>query len=131
MKLPETFWAKVDKAAPDGCWLWTGYVEGGYGRYGHGAERLVHRLVYIELVGPIPEGLELDHTCRVRACCNPDHLEPVTHAENVRRGEGLAAQQARQTECKRGHPFTPENTYTYRQGRSRRCRTCRREGHYG
>lgn len=69
------------------CWIWTGHVnENGYGRIGY--KRKVtgtHRLAYELLVGPIPEGMEPDHLCRERACCNPAHLEPVTHDENMRR----------------------------------------------
>lgn len=89
--LEERLWAKVDKDGPNGCWLWMG------GRtplgYGHVSvetpegwrTRRVHRVTYELLVGPIPEGLTLDHLCRTPACCNPDHLEPVTVAENLRR----------------------------------------------
>ena len=75
------------RVTPDGCWRWTGSITNtGYGQvYAHGAQHLVHRYTYSTLIGPIPEGMSLDHLCRVRACCNPDHLEPVTHAENMRR----------------------------------------------
>lgn len=82
--------------------------------------------------GPIPAGLTLDHLCRVRACVNPAHLEPVTLAENKRRGESPAARKARQTHCMRGHEFTPENTIRRkdRRGRGiltgRECRVCRK-----
>ena len=82
----ERFWAKVRKT--DGCWLWTGSHNGlGYGTIRSvGRKMYVHRYSYELLVGPIPAGLELDHLCRVPGCVNPDHLEPVTHAENLRRG---------------------------------------------
>lgn len=70
------------------CWEWTRGRDGnGYGRArADGKMVYVHRQVWTELVGPIPAGLELDHLCRNPACCNPDHLEPVTHRENIRRG---------------------------------------------
>lgn len=83
---------------PNGCWLFTGYLnKDGYGkirvgRRGDGTAKSMyaHVVCYEELVGPVPEGLELDHVkerCTSRACCYPDHLEPVTHLENIRRGE--------------------------------------------
>lgn len=83
----ERFWSCVDKDGPGGCWIWTGALTGaGYGQFGGGGKKsYTHRWAYQAHVGPIPDGLELDHLCRVRACCNPDHLEPVTHEENTRR----------------------------------------------
>lgn len=96
----ERFWSKVDKDGPlpkwapflGPCWLWTaGLFPEDYGCFKlDGKSRLTHRLSYEWLVGPIPDGLELDHLCRVRPCCNPDHLEPVTSAENIYRAR-LAA----------------------------------------
>lgn len=114
-----------------GCWLWTGYIgEGGYGRVyeGHsdGRTLMAHRVVYELAVGPIPEGLTLDHLCRVRCCVNPDHVEPVTLRENLLRGETSAAINAAKTRCIHGHAFTPENTYVYADGR-RTCRRCIRD----
>ena len=113
-----------------GCWLWTGSVlSSGYGRIGIGGkEYLAHRIVYEMLIGPIPDGLELDHKCRVRPCVNPDHLEPVTHIENVRRGEaGFARrnQYLSRTHCPHGHPWTHENTIRNARGH-RHCRECLR-----
>jgi hypothetical protein len=111
------------------CWLWRGQLNGsGYGRttYGRSHEQLAHRLAYRLWVGEIPAGYTIDHLCRNRACVNPVHLEPVTNKENILRGEGVAARRARQTHCKRGHEFTPENTRTTAKG-SRVCRTCQRE----
>lgn len=82
------FWDRVDKDGPGGCWIWTGSVEGK--GYGHptiaGKKHPAHRLAYELLVGPVPEGLHLDHLCRVRRCVNPEHLEPVTSRENSLRG---------------------------------------------
>lgn len=110
----------------DGCWIFTGSLVKGYGSVsleaGHTA--LTHRVVWEYFEGPVPDGLELDHLCRVTACCNPGHLEPVTHAENIARGEwnGPAAKRAR-THCVNDHEYTPENTYTRPDGR-RRCRAC-------
>lgn len=106
----------------DGCWLWQGYInEDGYGRFWNpGGTPNAHAGVYEAMVGPVPGGLELDHLCRVRHCVNPDHLEPVTHAENMRRSA-----EARTT-CINGHPWVEENIYTYPSG-VRQCRTCRRE----
>lgn len=105
------------EVAPDGCWNWTGRLDAwGYGRLGR---RGAHRASYIERVGPIPEGLVLDHLCNNPRCINPDHLEPVTDAENHRR------KAERQTHCKHGHEFTPENTYIAPSG-SRHCRACNR-----
>lgn len=81
------------------CWIWDLHLdEGGYGRTGTGG---AHRAVYQERVGPIPEGLQLDHLCRVRNCVNPDHLEPVTHTENMRRSPAAKLDMARATTIRR------------------------------
>lgn len=111
----------------DGCWEWTGSLSGGYGMFtptGRNVDQCpAHRVVYELLVGPIPEGLVLDHLCRLPRCVNPEHLEPVTFQENVLRGIGPTAVNAAKTECINGHPFTPENTYAW-PGRGRHCRPC-------
>jgi hypothetical protein len=112
-----------------GCWLWLGTIfQNGYGHVFVKTEngwrhRKAHRVVYEQLVGPVPDGLELDHLCRTRSCCNPAHLEPVTNYVNrfVRGRAGLF--NAEKTHCKNGHPFTPENTYLW--GQARYCRQCR------
>ena len=101
------------------CWMWTGRLnEKGYGLVSiKGKECKVHRFMYLCLVGPIPDGLELDHVCRNRACINPAHMEPVTHRVNMRRSGDV------KTHCLRGHEYTDDNTY-YCRGSSRMCRTC-------
>lgn len=76
----------------NGCWHWAGrWTSGdGYNKVSYqGKAWMVHRLIYTLMVGPIPDGLVLDHTCRDRACCNPKHLEPVTQKENTRRGNAV------------------------------------------
>src|SRR5690349_9784178 len=84
-----------------------------------------HRVAYERLVGPIPDGLALDHLCRVRHCINPDHLEPVTWRENILRGASEVARLAARTACSKGHEFTPENTRINNGARA--CRRCDRE----
>jgi hypothetical protein len=111
-----------------GCWLFTGAKVNGYGvvnRGGRASTILVHRAVYEHLVGPIPHRHDLDHLCRTPACCNPLHLEPVTHAENMRRGIGGLVKRAI-THCPKGHEYTPENTRLKQPGDRRECRECGR-----
>jgi hypothetical protein len=120
-RLPANFWTKV-AADVTGCWLWTGALNSrGYGQFGvNGKSTSTHRISYELFVGPIPEGLTIDHLCRVKACCNPAHLEAVTGAENTRRAY------ADLTECANGHPYTQENTARYGKRKRRDCLTCRR-----
>lgn len=129
--LPDRVRSKV-AYDPDGCWLWVGAVrDTGYGQIGirlarrQYANKLAHRYVYELLVGPIPDGLQIDHLCRVITCVRPDHLEPVTQRENIARGESACAWNARKTHCKRGHPFAGPNLILVNDGRWRVCRTCR------
>lgn len=120
----ERFWSKVEKT--DGCWLWTGALNGGgYGRFNVGRRLYAHRAAYLMFVGPIPDGLQIDHLCRVRHCVNPDHLEPVTHAENVRRGE-VGTRERMRTHCPHGHEYTEANTYVHPRDGSRKCMACAR-----
>jgi hypothetical protein len=149
--LPDRFWDKVTPipfpsvGMMDGCWVWTGSTTGrGYGSFYLGKTRagrqrtgVAHIMTYEAACGRIKQGrrkkrLVVDHRCRTRCCCNPNHLELVLEPENVRRGESPAARNARKTHCRRGHEYTPENTYTLRvrkNGRDttkRYCRACRR-----
>lgn len=128
MTLPTRFWAKVDKTST--CWLWTGSRTAGYGRFGDraAAERngystsLAYRIAWEDVNGPVPAGLELDHTCNTPACVNPEHLEPVTHQENMRR------RFERRSTCPNGHPTTPENRVAhYDVAEGSRCLPCRRK----
>lgn len=119
----------TDRVAPEpntGCWLWLlSTNHGGYGKAWSGGKHWrAHRLAYVAFVGAIPPGLELDHLCRVRSCCNPEHLEPVTHAENLLRGETLAAACAAKTHCPRGHEYSQDNTLMNKG--HRRCKECDR-----
>jgi hypothetical protein len=112
----------------DDCWEWLGRKVNGYGIFETRRGRVrVHRLVFSLLRGGIPVGLHLDHTCRRRSCVRPDHLEPVTLAENNRRAGPFRPKQYKlrtRGACRHGHPFTPENTYVHRGNRF--CRTCNR-----
>lgn len=83
-----------------------------------------HIASYEFYIGPVPAGKKLDHLCRTRKCCNPEHLEPVTNKVNIARGVSPSALHGRQTECKRGHPFTEANTWVRKEG-WRQCRACR------
>lgn len=114
-----------------GCILWQKPMDTGYGHLSvNNKMQLVHRIAY-EMFAPIPENLVLDHLCRRRACINPEHLEPVTHAVNILRGEGCMADYAKRTHCPQGHPYEGENLWLKPNANggkgARRCRVCKRE----
>lgn len=117
------------------CWLWRGSIDRkGYGSFGGDSLYALygkrswkaHRLSYVWFVGPIPEGLQTDHLCRVRHCVNPDHLEAVTPRENSLRGATIAAWNAAKTHCVQGHLLAGENLILPKRG-GRDCRACARE----
>lgn len=120
---------------PDGCRVWTGrLLNSGYGQImvkqaGYKAAAFsAHRAAYELTKGRVPDGLVLDHLCRNPACVNPDHLEPVTQRENILRSPtAQGSVNARKTLCPHGHPYSPENTYTYTRPNTvmRVCKTCR------
>ena len=133
------FLAKTRIDDDSGCWIWTAsLMPGGYAQFFlRGRPRLGHRIAWLHYYGPTPHGTELDHLCRLRHCVNPDHLEPVSHTENVRRSRVLVENRGlaphvelprgvankNKTHCHRGHEYTPENTIQRPEG-WRRCRTC-------
>lgn len=115
----------LDKTAfnvKTGCWEWTASVRpNGYGQFNLvGVTRYAHRAAYTLLAGPIPNGFHLDHLCRVRHCVNPDHLEPVTQQENIRRGVEV------RTTCRKGHLYNEANTLRHANG-ARFCGECKRQ----
>lgn len=126
--LADRLWAKVDERGPDECWPWTGAcTPNGYGQINaggrHGKKLQAHRVVYELVVGPIPQGHEIDHLCERKDCCNPSHLEPVTRQDNMLRFHG------QRTTCRRGHPLDGV-TRTHNRGvpgQHRYCKTCARE----
>ncbi len=117
------FLLKIEKT--ETCWIWkTNINEKGYGRcWYNGSTRQAHRVIYELIRGKIPDNLELDHLCRNHACVNPEHLEPVSHHENVLRGNvGLLRKS--QICCHKGHPLSGDNLYVYKN--MRHCRECTR-----
>lgn len=130
-QLPPELQRRLIVQGDRGCWIWTGYLnERGYGRVSYGGRYpYVHRLVWTLLADAIPVDRELDHLCKVKACANPAHLEPVTHQVNFERslGELRAAAKLRvKSHCKRGHPLSGDNLYVVPKTGERCCRECRR-----
>jgi hypothetical protein len=120
------FWRYVHSEPNTGCWLWVGALhEAGYGMLNVDQRAVrAHRISYEHFRGPIPADLELDHLCRQRCCVNPDHLEAVSHQENMRRGQlfDLGELSRRKDSCPFGHPYDEQNTVSYRG--HRKCRAC-------
>lgn len=127
---------------PNGCWHYTGTInKDGYGRCGYQGKpgTNVHRVAYIEFIGPIPEGMTVNHRCHDddptcpggkcdhRKCFNPQHLEAVPVRTNILNGKTPAAVNSARGACINGHEFTPANTYARSDGGGRGCRTCRSE----
>jgi len=119
--LEDRFWEKVQKT--EDCWLWTAaQIGSGYGQFRLGGYAYAHRYSYELHKGKIPEGLHIDHLCRVKNCVNPDHLEAVSPGENLRRGI-RTNQHKGKTHCIRGHEFSGDNLILGKNG-GRHCRTC-------
>jgi hypothetical protein len=124
----ERFFEKVIFEPNCGCWLWEGtWSPDGYG-YFHVEGRkmkVAHKFLYEREIAPVPEGMELDHLCKLRCCVNPQHLEAVTHAVNISRGQS-GSYNKNKTHCRNGHPYSGDNLRTTASG-ERVCRTCCRE----
>lgn len=128
MNTQERFWSKVlVSESLLMCWPWTAsHCAGGYGQFHlDGRMAMAHQVAYEAVIGPVPAGLEIDHLCKVRDCCNPYHLEPVTHEENIERSD-VGIVNASKTHCPTGHPYAGENLFIRKRG-GRECRTCMRE----
>lgn len=109
--------------AQTGCWIWTAsQTSGGYGVFKiPGVATQAHRAAYVLLAGPVPTGLHLDHLCRNKLCVNPDHLEPVTQAENNRRACAV------KTHCPQGHEYSSDNLVWRQSRQTRECKQCNRD----
>jgi hypothetical protein len=131
--LKERFDAKWKLDTRSGCWVWQAASKGhGYGAIwvtsgtGVGQQMLAHRVGYELYIGPVPDGMQLDHRCRNRACVNPAHLEPVTCEQNLKRSPRTwATRNTAKTHCPQGHEYTLDNTRLDQNG-GRYCRACAR-----
>lgn len=120
-RIRRRFYKFVGWRTLDECWIWTGGKTTGYGHFwALGKTYQAHRILFTVICGPIPFGLTLDHLCKNHGCVNPRHLEAVTDQVNILRGDGPAAENARRTHCKIGHPLT-------RDVPGGGCRICRRK----
>jgi hypothetical protein len=126
-QVEERFLDRIIPEPNSGCWLWIGVTyPNGYGCFQR--HTYAHRWSYERYVGPIPDGLELDHLCRTRCCANPSHLEPVTRRVNTLRGTSVFAKNAAKTHCPRGHLLGGDNvTASARRNGSRACAQCGRD----
>lgn len=124
-KLPAHIASKIEIVTESGCWIWTACThKSGYGKTCINKRLMyAHRAVYELIVGPIPGGLTLDHLCRVRCCVNPAHLEPVTIAENISRGESASSVNSKKTHCPRGHLLQGVNLRDLNR-KARECVVC-------
>lgn len=122
------FWSKVGVGASDECWLWQAHTDrDGYGTFSLNDRKVrAHKVSYELIKGAVPKGLELDHLCRIPQCVYPEHLEPVTHRENVLRGVSPNAKSAQVTHCPKGHLYDMLNTRIDPKG-GRNCRQCGRD----
>ena len=127
----QDFWEKVCSGDIDECWEWTGLTNGGYGRISFGNRRVyAHVLAYQFVNGDIPDGMQINHTCDNRKCCNPEHLYAGTSSDNAI--DAVVRKRhvnSRKTECVRGHPFDEWNTRVveYHGKVWRQCRACHTE----
>ena len=133
--LKERFWEKVQKTGHSDCWVWMSSKNGrGYGTFamnkdGHQSTKLAHRVAYELEIGPIPNGLSLDHRCRNRLCVNPAHLEPTTIRENLLRAPTtVSTLNSQKMFCPKGHALEGDNLMRYYLKKGvRQCRICHNE----
>lgn len=125
LELPDRISTKIMPVTESGCWIWLGScTPGGYGKSRWMLrDQYIHRITFQFFIGPIQEGLQIDHLCRVRPCCNPYHLEQMTPFENIMSGIGFGALNKQKAHCVNGHPYSGINLRTHPNG-YRRCKAC-------